>query len=334
MSSRAACRPKVVELMRAACAAGRAASAGGSAPATRSSTCRTSAAVTRALVRRLVEQARGHVLAARPPRGRRRAGDSARRYGSPRVALLEIGHVRRAAAGAPRARRSAPAGGGQRRPLTLSRRASSCSERRCRSTASPRCRRSVSAVSRRHHRRIAVAIAADPRRQREPRGRREPGRGSARASAASRSAAMRGSASQKTVVHEVEAGAHLVGDRGPRGARPVGEPERGDLGPERGQALASRSRGSRSGSCEAAQHLADPLELREHGAALGLGRDARSAPARCAASRSSVAIRSASTPRRLQRARPPRRWTRRSAPGAARARARAGPGCGAPPRPG
>ena len=120
-------------------------------------------------VRRLVEQPRRHVLLRR----RLEVGGEQRQreaIGLAAVAPLEIRHVR-AASGRRASSQAVSAGGaGQRRPLMLRRRASSWSARRCRSTASPRCRRSVSAVTRRHHRRVAVAVAADPRGQREPAG--------------------------------------------------------------------------------------------------------------------------------------------------------------------
>ena len=123
---------------------------------------------------------------------------------------------------------------------------------------------------RRHHRRVAVAVAADPRGQREP-----PGRGhQARVVLGHRGLELEGDPRQRVpedLLDEVEPGAHLVGDGGAGGARALGEPERGDLRPQRGD-LGVPLPGQQIGVVQAAQHLADALELREHGAALGLGR--------------------------------------------------------------
>ena len=73
------------------------------------------------------------------------------------------------------------------------------------------------------------------------------------------------------LVHEVEGGAHLIRHRGADGAGALGEPEPGDLGAEPGQGVLALARQE----IEAAQlpeRLPDALELRQDGAALGLGR--------------------------------------------------------------
>ena len=72
-------------------------------------------------------------------------------------------------------------------------------------------------------------------------------------------------------VHEIEARAHLVGHRGACRARPVGQPEGGDFGPERQRRGLTLAR-QEAGIAEAVQRLGDPLELRQHRPALGLGR--------------------------------------------------------------
>jgi hypothetical protein len=72
-------------------------------------------------------------------------------------------------------------------------------------------------------------------------------------------------------VDEVEPGAYLVRDRGPRGARAIREPQRRHLGEQhvRRRPLLARQQ---PGIVEAPQRLRDPLQLREHGPPLGLGR--------------------------------------------------------------
>ena len=187
-------------------------------------------------VRRLVEEARRHVLA----RGRLQiGGEQGQRQaiGLARVALLEIGHVRgqgtaRVEPGGQRlGRRAAPAAHAQAAGQVLH------------GAAMPLHREAAMQAQGLggqfgHHRGVAVAVAADPRRQREPRGRRDQARVVARDRGLQIGVDPRHEIPED-LVHEVEAGAHLVGDRGPGGARAVGQPERGDLGLEPGQQLAS-----------------------------------------------------------------------------------------------
>ncbi len=120
-----------------------------------------------------------------------------------------------------------------------------------------------------HDRGVAVAVAADPGGDGQPGGRRSEAGVVARDGGLEIGADARQQIPED-LVHEVEPGAHLVGDRGPGGAGPVGEPERGDLRLERLVELAPPAR-QQVPVEQPAEDLADALELREHGAALGLG---------------------------------------------------------------
>src|SRR5207247_9253289 len=71
-------------------------------------------------------------------------------------------------------------------------------------------------------------------------------------------------------VDEKEARAYLVGHRWPDGARPLREPERGDLAAELSRLPLALAR-EQIRIVEPPEALGDPLELREHGPTLGLG---------------------------------------------------------------
>ena len=71
-------------------------------------------------------------------------------------------------------------------------------------------------------------------------------------------------------VDEKEARAYLVGHRGADGARPLREPERGDLAAELSRLPLVLAR-EQIRIVEPPEALGDPLELREHGPTLGLG---------------------------------------------------------------
>src|SRR5438094_9401788 len=71
-------------------------------------------------------------------------------------------------------------------------------------------------------------------------------------------------------VDEKEARAYLVGHRGPDGARPLREPERGDLAAELSRLPLALAR-EQIRIVEPPEALGDPLEFREHGPTLGLG---------------------------------------------------------------
>ncbi len=126
---------------------------------------------------------------------------------------------------------------------------------------------------RRHHRRIAVAIAPDPRGQAEPPG----GSGQGRIVFVERRSELGRHAGQRLPEHrvdEVEAGPHFVGHGRTRGASAIGEPELGDLGVE-GGGLRSVFAREQIGIVKPPERLGDPLKLREDRSALGLGRMSR-----------------------------------------------------------
>ena len=130
------------------------------------------------LVRRLVEQPGRHVLLRR----RLEVGREQRQreaIGLAAVAPLEIGHVRRQGTA-----RVEPGGERGRRRTATAAHAEAPGEIVERPAmpldGEPPVQAQRLGGHRRHHRRIAVAVAADPRGQREPPGRRAPGPGSAR----------------------------------------------------------------------------------------------------------------------------------------------------------
>ncbi len=116
------------------------------------------------------------------------------------------------------------------------------------------------------HRGIAVAIAADPRGHAQP----PAGRRQLRVMLAQRLREVslhRRHGVPEDGIHEVESRAHLVGDGWARGTRPIREPERRHLrleGRELGRALPREQ----IWTLELAEGVADPLQRREHGAAL------------------------------------------------------------------
>ena len=138
------------------------------------------------------------------------------------------------------------------------------------SSARCRCSTSASAVTGGRDVRVAVAVAAHPGAELDP------ARGRLDRRVGFRQRALELVLQQrhrfpKRGVEIPEAGADLVGDLGPRGARAVGEPERGDL-------PFQRARVGDAGDLVVqvrlgiAQALGEPPQLVEHGAPLRLGR--------------------------------------------------------------
>ncbi len=183
------------------------------------------------LVRRLVEQPGGHVhLRRRLEVGREQRQREA--IGLAAVAPLEIRHVRRQGTA-----RVEPGGERGRRRTATATHAEAPGEVVERPAmpldGEPPVQAQRLGGHGRHHRRIAVAVAADPRGQREPPGRRH----QARVVLGHRGVELEADPRQRVpedLLDEVEPGAHLVGDGGAGGARALGEPERGDLRPQRG----------------------------------------------------------------------------------------------------
>ena len=215
----------------------------------------------------ILEQASRHVLLGG---GLEIRGEQGQRepVGLVRVALLEIGYPRRQGPArlepgdeggrrraAPAAHAEAPGGVAQRAAMPLHREAAVQPQR----LRGHLC----------HHRGVTVAVAADPRGEGEPAGRRAQA-GKVLGQRAREIGAQARQRVPEYRLHEVEPRAHLVGHRGPGGASPVGEPERGDLRSE-GSGVGGTLVGQALLVVQPAQELAHPLELGQHRAPLRLG---------------------------------------------------------------